>query len=338
MNVGSGVLSSLISRYRTLNININSVEYELKKNISNAIAYKKWIQGLLKLKKIDRLVTFSGRFNLSMLLSKVAEKECIDLYYHESTRNNDKYYYSNRKIHSFSEQMELINDFWRFSNLDFQERINYAQKFYENCRYSKVGRSGLNRSFTKNQIKGYLPLKNKNKRIVFYGNSEDEYAIFDLSTDKLFEWHNQEEAIKILSQVLTAYPNIELVIRVHPNDKESWWNNLKGNFQVITADSKVDTYGLLDTADLVITYRTSIGIEASFWRKPSILMAHSEFSGFTKLNLVKNSKELSNLIQYYMYERNQHIEPLWRESVKIGYFRQEFGCNYQYIKKIQGEC
>jgi hypothetical protein len=328
INIGRGIYSSLISRYRSTNLNLNFHRKEIEKNTANSILFSKWIINLIEKNQIDRIVTFSGRFNLSIITDEVAKKNSIPLYYHEALRNNDKYYYSDKKIHSFEDQMTLMNSFWNESKYDLNYKIHAADKFYVNCRVAKVGRNGLNRSFTKDQKKNYFPKKKKNKRVVFYGNSEDEYAIFDMSKDSSFEWSSQVEAIKSLNIALKNYNDVELIIRVHPNDMETRWHKLEGDFQIIDANSKVDSYALLDSADIVVTYRTSIGIEASYWKRPSVLMANSEFSSLTKFNLVKNSYELDALINKYINGSNEKIEEIWMQAVKVGYFRQEFGYKY----------
>lgn len=68
-------------------------------------------------------------------------------------------------------------------------------------------------------------------------------------------------------------------MRVHPNlagTQQSYLDLLSSlnhsKFIVIPAESKISTYSLLFKCDKVITFGSSVGVEATYWGKPSILL------------------------------------------------------------------
>jgi hypothetical protein len=85
-------------------------------------------------------------------------------------------------------------------------------------------------------------------------------------------------AVRDLISLCEAAGDIELVMRIHPNLIKSdiecaRWNALQSPcLTTIRAADPIDSYALLASADIVVTSGSTIGIEATYAGKPSILL------------------------------------------------------------------
>ena len=146
--------------------------------------------------------------------------------------------------------------------------------------------------------------KKKKYRIVFYTTNEDEHeSIKDQLTNVV--WQSQEVALKKLIRCLSLLKNFELYIRVHPvsdkrkslNDQNKWQKFENGkNIFVVPYDGKINSYELLDTANLVVTYGGNIGIEAVYWGKNVITLRNAIYSKGKLIFEPKNFNELKKYI------------------------------------------
>ncbi len=136
-------------------------------------------------------------------------------------------------------------------------------------------------SFTKNQQTGLLPAgwDSQRKNVAIFCSSDDEFvAIGDAWQHSLYP--NQVEAIgQIAASMLAVDPACQLYLRVHPNlthvqneRKRQLMSLSFANLTVIEPDASVDTYQLLRESDLVVSFGSSVGIEAVFWDRPSVLL------------------------------------------------------------------
>jgi len=99
-----------------------------------------------------------------------------------------------------------------------------------------------------------------------------------------------EQTCKIASLL---QDKVHLTIRVHPNsssavstgvnrEEQSYFRNLKAlverkNIRVIESDDAVNSYSLLDSADLVLAYATTMSLEALLSGKPTYLAANCRY-------------------------------------------------------------
>ncbi len=132
----------------------------------------------------------------------------------------------------------------------------------------------------------------------------------------------------------------ELVIRVHPHlskkhiEDQQFWNNLGGkNVLLIESFSTVDTYGLIDSSDLVVAYASTVGMEATYWGKPSIALSRT---AYTVTNCTYNPQSLDELI---MLLCNEQLPSIPKEKCfPTAYFLETFGnFEHKYYQQVSGE-
>jgi hypothetical protein len=157
----------------------------------------------------------------------------------------------------------------------------------------------MKKNYSSFQSSGNVPYKKKKYRIVFFTASEDEHESTKFQLTNLL-WPSQETALKKLIQSLKCLKDYELFIRVHPTsekrkslkDQHKWakFNN-ESNIHVISHNSQINSYELLDSSDLAVTYGGNIAIEAVYWKKK---LYQLEMVYFQKIILFLNQKVISN--------------------------------------------
>ncbi len=110
-------------------------------------------------------------------------------------------------------------------------------------------------------------------------------------------------------------------------DRE-WWTSLEGkNINVISPESSIDSYALVDWSDLVVTYRSTMGIEATYWGKPSVSVGPAGYSGFGCVYEPESIQDLFHLLE------KTDLPKLDQETCFIyGFYRMSFGIPFKYYR------
>ncbi len=136
------------------------------------------------------------------------------------------------------------------------------------------------------------------KTFVLYNSSDDEFA----AVGKQFEnpyFKDQLEGIMYIVEYFKKTENYQLIIRMHPNlkglkrdylDPLYEMENRYSNIILIKPQDDIDTYELMEKADTVIAFGSTIGMEASFWGKPVISLGRS-FYFYTGLTYTPKDRE-----------------------------------------------
>ena len=92
------------------------------------------------------------------------------------------------------------------------------------------------------------------------------------------------------------------------------------NIQVIRANEKINSYELIKKADLVITFGSSIGIEACYLKKPVIALGGSFFYHLDYAYKPRTIKELRQLLK-----SREMLSPKPQiEALKYGLYMKNF--------------
>ena len=135
---------------------------------------------------------------------------------------------------------------------------------------------------------------------------------------------NQIEAINKILTIMSPYKDYIFYIRVHPNLKNIMYKyhtdiylleSKYKNVRVIPADSEISTYALLENCNKIITFGSTVGIEATYWGKPSILIGKSMYMNLDVTYNITDEKSLVNLL----LEENLKAKPI-SNTLKYGYF------------------
>lgn len=316
VDIGNGILSSIISNSRD-----NKPCYHLYKNqIDNAFnefvrKYNVYIQFFKINTSYDSFFICNGRFTankaLIAALSFLKIKKNI-FYYERSSTNIDAFTIRRFMPHDrYKIYAEIIKTWENSSSLQEARLIG---KTYFLQRTHGQGLSwysytkGINDCSSKAIIKSILGEKKKNsKNIIFCTSSEDEFESLGNVWFKSDSYLNQLEIIEHLSN-FAYFNNHKLFIRVHPNFKSSsevvkerwskFFKNIKStNTIIISHESSVSSYALIENMDLVIVYGSSIGIESAFLGKEVIVTGPSYYANINaKISSAYTLDELSKLL------------------------------------------
>ena len=335
-NLGLGVSSSLISIFHQSNFDTK------KYHKSSAIIYERSLELINRIKP-DYVVTFNNRFATSLPIILAAKLKKIKIIRHERGSNFDKYEIFKKDVHNLSYRADNVNFYWD-SEKNLKKKIGLSKKYFFNRRKGIPLNWDLKKNHAINQKPGFVPALKKKYRFVFYTTSEDEHeSIKDQLTNVV--WPSQEVALKKFIKCLRLLENFELYIRVHPisSKRKSLYDQLKWkkfdngkDIFVVSHDSKINSYELLDTASLVVTYGGNIGIEAVYWGKNIITLRNAIYSKSKIIFEPKNYEELKNYIIKLKFLKKPINK---KKAIPFAYYFMVFGKKFKFFKcKNFNEC
>ena len=276
-DVGWAVTSTLISIVRDPepNLRVDRNKWIIKNYIQNSIAIYRSVRNYLRDMNYDEVYVFNGRAASLRAVFRASRAECVKRFTHDRGRNFKHYeLYENSIPHDIQKREATIRLPWDAADDATREEV--GSKFFEE-RSMSLKQSWV--SFTEYQTKGALPdgWSNTKENIVIFTSSEDEFAsIGDEWRNELYE--SQVLALGKIVPDIARHSDIQLYIRIHPNLKNVNNRHVKSilemkspNLVIIQPDSPVDSYSLLKDADKVLTFGSTMGIEAVYWGRPSIL-------------------------------------------------------------------
>jgi len=215
-----------------------------------------------------------------------------------------------------------MDNTWNNSTDDLPTKIKKGKLFFEAKRSNKPIRQV--KSFITHQNDGELPkgFNEENWNIVFFNSSDDEFIALGRSFENPI-FKSQKEAIIYISEFFKDYSNVQIYLKIHPNLRGVKYDYHLGlyplekdfsNLTVIPSDSAVSTYSLLDNSNLVITFNSSISIEANFIRKP-VIMLGTFYSSLDVAYFPTNLSELKDLLLNFQLPPKEEMN-----SVKYGYY------------------
>lgn len=171
-------------------------------------------------------------------------------------------------------------------------------------------------------------------------------AVFISSEDELYQfkqWRvpffgSQTSAMKFLFNTLRDR-KVHFFVRIHPNLKDINNSQTKElmkfgempNATLIPADSELNSYALCEMVDKVLTFGSTMGIEAAFWGKVSILFGRAEWE---HLNSVYTPSSKEELIQMILSDDLRAPAPKDNDSIKYGFWQMTRGKKYRYYEPI----
>jgi hypothetical protein len=280
--------------------------------------------------KPERVATFNGRFALSKPIVAAAEKHGVPVLRHERGATYDRYATFTDSVHNFAYINQRLRTDWQ--NADPVEREQLGHEYFQRRR--KGDGVGWH-SFIGNQQQGLTLARQSTKRqIVYYSSSDDEFAAI-AHEHAPAAWPDQMSAVQDVIRACADLPGCELVIRIHPHlalkarkHREAWEALARDRVTVIRAEDPIDSYALLDGADIVITYGSKMGIEATYWGKPAILMGPCAYAGMDANYEPQSLRELALLLSA---ETAPPSKPK-ASSLPFGHYMLTFGTKFRFYQ------
>jgi len=185
--------------------------------------------------------------------------------------------------------------------------------------------------------KGNLPKSLPNQFVTFFCTSEHESPALPEFECSNLGFPSQQIAVRKLAEVCNSL-KIPLVIKRHPNSlaadgvdrEESQWNWAmeSQNLTYIGPRDRVDTYELISKSTAVVTFRSSVGIEAAALGIPSRAMGPAEWACTGETRIWTESDVKNFLTNPTLLSNSPHLE--W------GYLASTFGEKLEIFGDITG--
>jgi hypothetical protein len=227
--------------------------------------------------------------------------------------------------------------------IEFNYGVTSQHKFhFDNNKDTGLGISNVT-SHIKNQWVDGINVKDgyfsksvdnnlKNKKIVsIFGNVswDTSQYISNSIFDSMFDWTNS------LIEIIEKFPEYEFIFRAHPGENRplkktyfglsEWFDihvkNKFDNVTCISADSKINSYDLINVSDVVLVYNSTIGMESAMLGKKTFVAADTHYS---KQPFVENFNQKDLYLENLALElkKDRHlISTSLSEKAKEYYFQ-----------------
>lgn len=334
--LGLSVASSLISRCQDPYVRPSDHLTLCRRLVKTYLYSYSMVEQAIRDSRYCAVVVFNGRQVSAKAAVTAAKRFSIPVFYHE--RGSSAEFFS---LRSFQPQDRLalqrdIIEHWRTA--PHHGRHGQASRYFDDKR------SGSDRiwvTFTAHQRPGLASVLLTSARrrsvtgsvITYFASSDDEVAAADdVYARESFEWQTQAEALNALAIACHDKGHF-LLVRCHPHLSSKGpairrrWTELdfvdkrcRSNVQVVDSDSPISTYELIDGSDVVATYGSTVGIEAVYWSKPSLLLSNSFYDRLDAVNQVFNSASMKVLLSDFSL---LDVSPL--RALPYGYYMQTYG-------------
>ena len=259
----------------------------------------------------------------------------IEINFFESFNENwtDRYFIFKQPTHSPQYRSQVMLDYSSKERGNNFDNYNYlANKWFTDRQI------GLTQKFTKLQNNSSISNIEK-PYIVFFHSSQDELNMMGLQSEY---WKDQINSLYFLINILENNPKFRLILRIHPHllyksqREVLYWDKIGADlskkfswFDYLPAKSSVNSYELIKNSEAVISCASTIGVEASYLKKRSILLgkAFHEFMGITQNPI--NVQELSSML--FSESTDTEIMYAFNASLAYAYFSERGG---EYFKNV----
>jgi len=326
-NIGMGIASTAISYFRDHKLdtikNKNFINRELKISLDVLATIEMYSKTI----SLDIVYVLNGRNSFSAPIVLYCKKNNLNFRVFDITYLLSTYHLiENNTPHHLENRRKEINDTWEKSSISHDEKIKIGYSFFENQR---KGINETDPSYIGLQNKEIDPELIKGKEVIsFFNSSIDEFAAVPGWEDYLYIFNDEVEAIETICNHYKNDQSKIFILRIHPNLK--YLNNAQNreleklkqlkNLIVIVPESPIRSYSLLDKSDKIITFGSTIGVEACYYGKPVISLGLSFYEHLDVAYVPKNKEEL------FSYIECKNLIPKPKENTFIyGYYAKTFG-------------
>lgn len=324
--VGYAALSSYITATRDPDPDLADpvIRAALQRLINAAKLVYEALASALRKERPDRVVIFNGRLTADRAVLAACEKAGIDCDVYEITQKHDHVtVFRNALTGDIASTARTIEELW---DLQAPDRVQVAETFFEKTRNGVFTNDLV---FVDEQTSGKLPpdWNDDRKNIVIFGSSEDEFAAIGKEWDRRI-YGGQAEGAERISRALADDAKIRVYLRLHPNmaglDRAYARDLLRlegklDNLIVLGPESDYSSYALLDRADTVVTFGSTLGIEAVYWGRPSVLLVSCFYRSLGGTYNPETHEEVVALLRSELAPKDR------TPALKMGYYRMKNG-------------
>ena len=190
-------------------------------------------------------------------------------------------------------------------------------------------------SYVKDQRKGLLPadFSEKNYNIVIFNSTMEEQVGIPGRDPPIYR--DELDGLARIAKSLDGTANIKVFIRMHPNLKGCENSQVKeirkivnrhsSLISLISSESTISSYALIDKCNLVVSMGSTIGVEACFWGKPVVLACRACYESLDCCYKPQTHEDLISTIL-------SHPQPKSKESaLPYAYWEATHGIPYEHF-------
>lgn len=228
-----------------------------------------------------------GRAFVDLAKTRGIRFRCLELIPNQKTSDGFALVsFDNTLPHDIRRNEELMEKVWQAGAEPEEAKIRIGKSFFEK-RALGIKLNWFDPSFVGLQKSGALPdgFDPTKKNIAIFNSSEDEFVSVGQEYDGYRVFATQLDGVRF---ILThaSDPECHFWLRVHPNLKGlkfHFHTDIYGlerdfkNVTVIPPESPVSSYALIQAAEKVVVFGSTMGIEAAYRNKPVVLLAGSYY-------------------------------------------------------------
>jgi len=255
----------------------------------------------IKNEHYDFVFMFNGRFGCVRPVLEAVRDSNIGFGLPEMKKSIHEIVFVNELVHSIEGNTKRALTFYE---ADKDAAVENAKKFFERKTENKETGDPI---YTKKQIQGSLPdavVGTAKKVIAIYPTTDDEYKFIG----KEWDGYVPESQVAEIEKLAISLPPEKylLVVKMHPNQVHTAENTLaqytalaKKYPHVVVEPplSKKDTYALMNRADVIVAFASTIGVEACYAGKPVILIGDTNWGKMDVAHKVYSGDEAGVLIK-----------------------------------------
>ncbi len=330
-DIGLGVLSSAVSATRDPNLDVREHADLLSRLTLTSFAVYLSMLNHLQETGAERIYLFNGRLAPMRAALRASQKLGIPFAIHERGANLSRFkLYTEGLPHDIAYMNREVRRAWERAT-DTKAREELAHTYFAQRAKGQVQSW---HSFVTGQTAGQMPqdwdftLHN----IVMYLSSDDEFvAISDAWKNRIYE--NQLAGVLQVFADVADKKAVRVTVRMHPNSARMKGNleqqlraRAPSNVHIEPPLSPVSTYALLNAADVALCFGSTVGVEALYWGRPSVVAGPSFYGDLGGVLLPATHQEVMSLIL-------SKLEPQDRTpALMYGHYLQTFGEPFQYFE------
>ena len=286
---------------------------------------------IIKDYKINQVYVWNGRRSTDGPFLYAAKKVGVTYYSYINSFNYN--YFQVQKtlgVHDLNYSRKEINKLYKLRKKKFIQISKEFFQFFKFGKYRMYGKTLFSQNFNKKKIN----LNTKKKKLSIFTSSYWEFASL---ADKEWASINFYEILKKILNDKEILQKYTIIVRWHPNQKittgfekkeiSSIIKKYSKNIIHIKSESRLNSYDLIDTSDVVLSFGGNIGVEATFYGKPSIIIGSAPYDRLNAVYVVKNLNSLKKLLKLRLTAKKKI------NSMKYGYFQKIFGNKkYKYLR------
>jgi hypothetical protein len=289
------------------------------------------LDGYLEQNSCDLFYVFNGRLANLRAALRVCQKHNVRCLVHERGSDHESYSLAENTMPHDPGHIARDLAITLKAAPSLQQKEAVAREFYTERREGVIANWV---SLTDDQIRDSLPegWLEAPARIAMFTSTEAEFTCLREFYPPRIYPSQLHGIVMILEDLNRLGFSGMFAVRMHPNSvrtKSDFTEQLRALpypfLRVIPPEEKLDSYALLRTAQKVLTWGSTIGIEAAYWKVPSIVAGWGSYMHLGSTYNPDTHTEVMDLLL-----RRLEAKPI-AGAIDYGFYSKNFGTRFQYV-------